>query len=108
MRACVRRPVSQISEAYEVLSDDSKRQQYDQFGHIDPNGQGFPGGGAGFGAGGFGGTGFEDFFSGGGNPFNPFGTGQDEGRGEDVHVSSASGRARGAHRVRVRGRCNSS
>ncbi|CAM3929898.1 molecular chaperone DnaJ [Mesobacillus thioparans] len=55
----------EVKEAYEVLSDDQKRAQYDQFGHVDPN-QGF-GGGADFG-GGFGG--FEDifnsFFGGGG------------------------------------------
>ncbi|WP_409251421.1 molecular chaperone DnaJ [Bacillus sp. SCS-153A] len=55
----------EISEAYEVLSDEQKRAQYDRFGHTDPN-QGF-GGGADFG-GGFGG--FEDifntFFGGGG------------------------------------------
>lgn len=54
----------EVKEAYEVLSDDQKRAQYDQFGHVDPN-QGF--GGADFG-GGFGG--FEDifnsFFGGGG------------------------------------------
>ncbi|MED4530774.1 molecular chaperone DnaJ [Metabacillus fastidiosus] len=47
----------EITEAYEVLSDDRKRAQYDQFGHADPN-QGF-GGGADFG--GF--SGFEDIFS---------------------------------------------
>jgi molecular chaperone DnaJ len=46
----------EVKEAYEVLSDDQKRAQYDQFGHTDPN-QGF--GGADFG--GFGG--FEDIFS---------------------------------------------
>jgi molecular chaperone DnaJ len=55
----------EISEAYEVLSDEQKRAQYDRFGHTDPN-QGFGGGGD-FG-GGFGG--FEDifntFFGGGG------------------------------------------
>ena len=71
----------QISEAYEVLSDAQKRQQYDQFGH-----QAFaPGGGAGAGYGGFaggidleealrtfmgafggGGSIFDDFFGGGG------------------------------------------
>ncbi|RIW37596.1 molecular chaperone DnaJ [Bacillus salacetis] len=56
---------TEISEAYEVLSDEQKRAQYDRFGHTDPN-QGFGGGGD-FG-GGFGG--FEDifntFFGGGG------------------------------------------
>ncbi|MGE7666539.1 molecular chaperone DnaJ [Ureibacillus composti] len=46
----------EIAEAYEVLSDDTKRSQYDQFGHEGPN-QGF---GGGF-SGGFGG--FEDIFS---------------------------------------------
>ncbi|MHC5251768.1 molecular chaperone DnaJ [Listeria kieliensis] len=62
----------EISEAYEVLSDENKRAQYDQYGHVDPN-QGFGGGAGGFGggfssAGGF--SGFEDifdtFFGGGG------------------------------------------
>ena len=33
----------EISEAYEVLSDDEKKAHYDQFGHVDPN-QGFGGG----------------------------------------------------------------
>ncbi|KIL75365.1 Chaperone protein DnaJ [Bacillus badius] len=46
----------EIKEAYEVLSDDQKKAQYDRFGHTDPN-QGF--GGQDFG--GFGG--FEDIFS---------------------------------------------
>jgi molecular chaperone DnaJ len=46
----------EIAEAYEVLSDDQKKAQYDQFGHAGPN-QGF--GGSDFG--GFGG--FEDIFS---------------------------------------------
>ena len=44
----------EISEAYEVLSDDQKKAQYDQFGHANPN-QGFGGGADGFG--------FEDIFS---------------------------------------------
>ena len=50
----------EVQEAYEVLSDSTKRQQYDQFGHEGPNmgGNGF--GGFDFG-GGFGG--FEDIFS---------------------------------------------
>lgn len=60
----------EITEAYEVLSDDSKKAQYDQFGHAGP-GQEFGGfGGFGdFSDGGFGG--FEDilntFFGGGGS-----------------------------------------
>lgn len=45
----------EISEAYEVLSDDTKRQTYDQFGHAGMNGQG------GFGQGGFNGQGFGGF-----------------------------------------------
>src|SRR5699024_10935182 len=50
----------EVQESYEVLSDDQKRAQYDQFGHQDPN-QGFGGfGGSGAGYGGFG---FEDIFS---------------------------------------------
>ena len=52
-----------LSEAYEVLSDAEKRQQYDQFGHQDG---GFGGGGGGFGGmGGMGGMGFDprDIFS---------------------------------------------
>lgn len=49
----------EINEAYEVLSDDTKRQTYDQFGHEGVNGQGGFGG-QGFGGQGFGG--FEDIF----------------------------------------------
>ncbi|MGT2397848.1 DnaJ domain-containing protein [Staphylococcus aureus] len=52
----------EISEAYEVLSDDNKRASYDQFGHDGPQGfggQGFNGSDFG-GFSGFGGCGFED------------------------------------------------
>ncbi|WP_353894549.1 molecular chaperone DnaJ [Proteinivorax hydrogeniformans] len=50
----------EAKEAYEVLSNPQKRQQYDQFGHADFDG-GFGGaGGQGFGGQGFGG--FEDIF----------------------------------------------
>jgi len=49
----------EISEAYEVLSDEKKRQNYDQYGHAGINGNPFGGGGGGNpfgGAGGFGGA----------------------------------------------------
>ena len=63
----------EVGEAYEVLSDDGKRQRYDQFGFagVDPN-YGAGGGGAyGGGFDGFGGFGdfgdiFSEFFGGGG------------------------------------------
>lgn len=61
----------EINEAYQVLSDKSKRQQYDQFGQTFDGAGGGPGGaGQGFGGfdfggfqGGFSGGGFEDIFS---------------------------------------------
>lgn len=59
----------EVTEAYEVLSDETKKANYDQFGHAGPN-QGF--GGGGFGGDGFG---FEDifssFFGGGGRRQDP-------------------------------------
>lgn len=64
----------EISEAYEVLSDENKRAQYDRFGHSGPQ-QGF-GGSQGFGGQDFSGFGgFEDifgsFFGGGGARRDP-------------------------------------
>lgn len=53
----------EVNEAYEVLSDEQKRAQYDAYGHaaFDPASGGGAGGfGGGFGGGGFGG--FEDIF----------------------------------------------
>ncbi len=62
----------EVQEAYDVLSDQTKRSQYDQFGHQAANG--------GFGAGGFGGAGFEGFDF--GDIFSAFfGGGQRSSRG---------------------------
>lgn len=51
----------EATEAFETLSDETKKANYDQFGHAGAS-QGFGGGGAGFGGGGDG-FGFEDIFS---------------------------------------------
>lgn len=82
----------EVSEAYEVLSDPSRRQKYDQFGH-QAFGPGTGGGGAGFG--GFGGIDLEEALrtfmgaSGGGSSiFDDFFGGSSRG--------GASSRSRGA------------
>lgn len=53
----------EVQEAYETLSDDSKRSNYDQFGHAGTNGFGGGGFGGFEGFEGFGGGGFGDIFS---------------------------------------------
>ncbi len=66
--------LKEVNEAYEVLSDKTKRSNYDNYG--DPNGMsGFGGNGGGFSSSSFGG--FEDIFS---NIFGGFGGGFGGGR----------------------------
>lgn len=87
----------EITEAYEVLSDDNKKAQYDQFGHaaFGNGGQGGFGGAEGFGGGfqGFSG-GFDDlgdifssFFGGGGGRRNPNAPRQGEDLLHRMHIS---------------------
>ena len=91
----------EINQAYQILSDKSKRQQYDQFGQTfegggAQGGQGFGGGGfdfsgfdfggaQGFGNGGFefGGEGFEDIFS---NIFGGSSKARRRAHGSDIQV----------------------
>lgn len=76
----------EAAEAYEVLSDQQKRQRYDQFGHQGMNG-GFGGGG---------GMNMEDIFSqfgdifggGGGSPFESFFGGARSGGGRRTRKGS--------------------
>ena len=72
----------EISEAYSVLSDKTKRANYDQFGTADPQ-QGFGGGGfSGFSQGFEGG--FEDIFNIFGNAFGRGGRGSGREQGADL------------------------
>lgn len=79
----------EAAEAYEVLSDENKRQRYDQYGHAGL------GGGSGFGGFG-GGMSMEDIFShfgdifgsGGGDPFSSFFGGGGGRRGRTVNRGS--------------------
>src|SRR4051794_30207596 len=66
----------EVTEAYEVLSDDDRRAAYDRFGHAGVNGSGGGGGFGGFGGSPFGGASpfedlFESFFGGGGRQQGP-------------------------------------
>lgn len=65
----------ELNEAYQVLSDDEKRQRYDQFGHAGVDGNGFGGGGGGFDMGDLGDI-FGDIFGGGFGGFGGFGGGR--------------------------------
>lgn len=86
----------EVQEAYDILYDDTKRQQYDQFGHaaFEQGGAGGPGGGNPFG-GGFGGAGFGDVdlgdifssFFGGGRTRAKESSGPRRGRDTLTHVS---------------------
>ncbi|KGP90486.1 molecular chaperone DnaJ [Pontibacillus chungwhensis BH030062] len=60
----------EAQEAWDVLGDDQKRQQYDQFGHAGPNQGGFGGFGGAEDFGGFGDI-FDMFFGGGGRRRDP-------------------------------------
>ena len=69
----LREKFKEASEAYEVLSDDSKRQVYDRYGHDGLRNQGFSG---------FSGAGVEDIFSSFGDIFGDlFGMGGGRRRG---------------------------
>lgn len=87
----------EITEAYEILSDDNKKAQYDQFGHAAfGQGAGGAGGFGGFGGfgGGFSGADFDDlgdifssFFGGGGRRRNPNAPRQGEDLLQRLHLS---------------------
>ena len=75
----------ELSEAYDVLSDEKKRQNYDQFGHAGVSGQGAGGGGFDFSS---------DVFSDLGDIFGDiFG---------DIMGGSRKRRSRTGHRSRIR------
>jgi len=82
-----------INGAHEVLSDDKKRQQYDQFGQVFEGGPGFQGqsGASGFDFSGFSGGGFsdifEEFFTGGGGGFSQSRSRTKRGNDIEMHLT---------------------
>ncbi|MDH5533482.1 MAG: J domain-containing protein [Candidatus Pacebacteria bacterium] len=85
----------EINEAYQVLSDDKKKTQYDQFGHAAFSGAG--GGGNPFAGGQQQGPFTWSYNSSGGNPF---GGGQDFGDAFDIFEQFFGGAARAQRRTR--------
>lgn len=79
-----------VSEAYEVLSDDKKRAEYDEMREAFKGGR-IPQGGPNFGGGGFQGADFSDLFGGGGSQdiFGTiFGAGHGPRRGQDLAATT--------------------
>jgi len=79
-----------VSEAYEVISDDKKRAEYDEMREAFKGGR-IPQGGGNFGGGGFQGADFSDLFGGGGSQdiFGTiFGAGHGPRRGQDLAAAT--------------------
>jgi molecular chaperone DnaJ len=84
----------EANEAYQVLSDDQKRAQYDRYGEVPEGGQGFPGG---FGGQGFGGNGqgfninmddLGDMFGGFGDLFGGGAAREKNRAGRDIQIDA--------------------
>ena len=78
-----------VSEAYEVLSDDKKRAEYDEMREAFKDGR-IPKGGPNFGGGGFQGADFSDLFGGGSQDIfgTIFGAGHGPRRGQDLAAAT--------------------